>query len=392
MNDSTRWDHLKALFEDVCALTAAERPAFMARIDDEALRAEVYSLVQALDADPSFLEEPIDADTFYLALDQQAMDAPGDRIGPYTLVRILGSGGMGTVYLAERTDGQFSRHVALKLARPGDLRRDRLDHLFHERQVLASLQHPNIARLFDGGVAPDGRPFLAMEYVRGLPIDRYCDRQNLTLTQRITLFRSVCAAVQHAHQNLVIHRDLKPSNILVDASGEVKLLDFGIAKLLDDPQRSHQGPVTRTGARLMTLEYASPEQVLGQTITTASDVYALGILLYELLAGVRPYNLTALSPTQIEAAICEHDPPRPSMRPELPERAQRLLRGDLDVIVMNALRKQPERRYASPAHLSEDLLRFTRKLPISARPDTFSYRASTFVRRHRAAVLATALT
>lgn len=391
MNDSERWDQLKALFEEALSLPTGARVAFLDRIDDAAQRDEVRSLLDALDADPSFLEEPIATDTLYHAVDDQGRDALGDRIGPYRLVRVIGSGGMGTVYLAERSDGQFSQQVALKLSRPGELHPDRLAHLYHERQILASLQHPNIARLYDGGVTPDGRPFLAMEYVQGLPIDRYCDRHMIDLSGRIDLFRAVCAAVQHAHQNLVIHRDLKPSNILVDESGQVKLLDFGIAKLLSDSSGDEARPATRTGAHLMTLAYASPEQVSGRPITTASDVYTLGVLVYELLAGVRPYDLAALSPTQIEAAICRQDPPRPSTRAELSERTRRRLRGDLDLIVMNALRKEPERRYPSPAHLSEDLLRFTQRQPIAARPNSLRYRVSTFVRRHRAAVLTTSL-
>ncbi len=391
MNDSERWDQLKALFEEALSLPAGARLAFLNRIDDANLRDEVRSLLDALDADPSFLEEPIATDTLYHAVEDHGRDALGDRIGPYRLVRVIGSGGMGTVYLAERSDGQFSQQVALKLARPGELHPDRLAHLYHERQILASLQHPNIARLYDGGVTPDGRPFLAMEYVQGLPIDRYCDHHALDLSGRIDLFRAVCAAVQHAHQNLVIHRDLKPSNILVDERGQVKLLDFGIAKLLSDPSGEEARPTTRTGAHLMTLAYASPEQVAGRPITTASDVYALGVLLYELLTGVRPYDLAALSPTQIEAVICRQDPPRPSTRAELSERTRRRLRGDLDLIVMNALRKEPERRYPSPAHLSEDLHRFTRLQPIAARPDSLRYRAATFVRRNRAVVVTTSL-
>ncbi len=386
-----RWEHLKTLFDEALSLAGEARERFIrTSVSDEGLQRELRSLLDSFDSAPAFLEQPVDAETVYRIVDRQTSDAEGTRIGPYTLLHTLGVGGMGAVYLAERSDGQFERQVALKVVRPGDVRDNLPQLLFHERQILASLQHPNIARLFDGGVTDDGRPYLAMEYVVGRPIDRYCREENLPPHAVLRLFRSVCAAVQHAHQNLVIHRDLKPSNILVDDQGNVKLLDFGIAKLLGDALGA-SAPQTRSGARLMTLEYASPEQVRGTPVTTASDVYALGVLLYELLSGERPYTLHDMSPAQIEATICERMPPPPSTAASLTERERRRLRGDLDLIVLKALRKEPSRRYESPAHFSDDLSRYARAMPIAARPDTIRYRMTTFVRRHRSAAIASAL-
>jgi non-specific serine/threonine protein kinase/serine/threonine-protein kinase len=391
MSSTDGWIRLKAYFEEAVTLPDEGRDAFVASIEDVALRDEVRSLLTAHHADSGFLEASIDLSVFYHdAVDSRRNDAPGDQIGPYTLLEPLGTGGMGAVYLAERTDGQFTHRVALKLARSDAQRHDLLPFLYHERQILASLQHPHIARLFDGGLTDDGRPYLAMEFVEGKPIDRYCADRNASLWERIDLFRAVCDAVQHAHQHLIVHRDLKPSNILVDADGHVKLLDFGIAKLLDKGL-THPNPITRPGIRLMTLEYASPEQVRGLPVSTASDLYSLGVLLYELLAGVRPYNLASLSPAEVEVAICEQEPPAPSVHPGTSDQYRKVLRGDLDTIVMKALRKAPERRYATADHLGEDLLRYTRQLPISARPDTVWYRAKTFLRRHRTAALLAAL-
>ena len=346
----------------------------------------------------------------------------GRAIGPYRIERPLGQGGLGAVYLAVRTDEEFEQQVAIKLVRQGGPRQELLRRLRHERQILASLQHPNIARLYDGGVTDEGVPFLVMEYVEGLPIDRYCDQHRLTTTQRLHLFRTVCAAVQYAHQNLVVHRDLKPSNIFVaDAepvkaeTGRVKLLDFGIAKILDEDSTAETLPMTRTGMRVMTPEYASPEQVRGEAITTASDVYALGIILYELLAGQRPYEVRGLTASAVERVICRQDPPRPStavLRPSeasqpdttlpmvtpeavsqarstQPERLRRRLEGDLDNIILKALQKESGRRYESVAALSEDVRRHLEQLPVEARPDTVGYRISKFVRRHTAGFAAT---
>ncbi|NNF57248.1 MAG: serine/threonine protein kinase, partial [Rhodothermaceae bacterium] len=336
---------------------------------------------------------------------------------PYRVLRLLGRGGMGAVYLAERADGQFEQTVALKLIREGFDSPALRARFLHERQTLARLQHPGIARLLDGGLDDAGRPFFAMEVVEGERLDRYCDTHRLGLKHRLLLFSEVCEAVHYAHQNLVVHRDLKPSNILVttngDAAPHVKLLDFGVAKLLErDSGEAH----TQTGLRAMTPEYAAPEQVRGAPVTTAADVYSLGVVLYELLTGHRPYDVRALSPGELERVVCETEPPRPStvvtraeaagagqqaapITPETvsaaratePDTLARRLAGDLDTIVLKALAKEPKRRYASAEAFLEDIRRYLNGLPVRARPDTLGYRTRKFVQRHRTGVAAAAL-
>ncbi len=314
---------------------------------------------------------------------------------------------MGTVYLAERIDGQFEHHVALKLIKRGMDSDFVLQRFLQERQILARLQHPGIARLLDGNVTEEGRPYFVMEHIDGEPITHYCQTHQLDLPARLRLFLQGCEAVAYAHRNLVVHRDLKPSNILVKANERVKLLDFGIAKLLDDdPAIEPDRPsLTRTGQLIMTPEYAAPEQVRGGTITTATDIYALGVLLYELLAGVRPYQFERLTPTEIERIVCEQDPPKPSTAirrspasttaNDAPlydaDTLSKQLRGDLDTIVMMALRKEPERRYPSVEQLAEDLRRYLDGLPVTAREATVGYRARKFFQRHRLGVVAGAL-
>src|SRR5205823_4821416 len=275
----------------------------------------------------------------------------GELIGAYRIVREIGRGGMGAVYLAERADRQYEKQVAIKLIKRGMDTDSVLRHFRDERQILAGFDHPNIARLFDAGTTPDGLPYFVMEYIEGLPLDQYCDKQRLSITDRLKLFREVCSAVSYAHRHLVIHRDIKRSNILVTPEGAPKLLDFGIAKVLQ-AGAAPEALVTSTGLRLMTPEYASPEQVRGQPVTTASDVYSLGVVLYELLAGRSPYHFAVHSPRDLERAITEREPTRPSTAVSsrlLGPRSfdSRLLRGDLDNIVLMALRKEPERRYQS---------------------------------------------
>jgi serine/threonine protein kinase/Tfp pilus assembly protein PilF len=322
-----------------------------------------------------------------------------DRIGPYRILRTLGAGGMGEVYLAERADAQFDQQVAIKLVHGGALARGMLSRFKVERQILAQLDHPNIARLLDGGSLPDGSAYLIMEYINGLSIDLYCDEHCLDLSARLRLFQTVCAAVHYAHQNLIVHRDLKPSNILVTSDGAPKLLDFGIAKLLDERHAvQHTVTVTHADIRIMTPDHASPEQVRGLPITTSSDVYVLGVLLYRLLCGSGPFVIQSMRLSEIERAICEKVPPLPSAtigedgsaeaqafalaRGLSPNRLRRALRGDLDNIVAMAMRKEPERRYGSAQQLAGDIQRYLEGKPVMARRDTFSYRSAKFVRRH----------
>ena len=340
------------------------------------------------------------------------------RLGNYKILKEIGRGGMGAVYLAQRADEQYEKHVAIKLIKRGMDTESVLRHFRNERQILAGFDHPNIARLFDGGTTESGLPYFVMEYVEGLSIDEYCNKHTLSITERLTLFREVCAAVSYAHRHLVIHRDIKRSNILITAEGVPKLLDFGIAKILQQGDGT-EPLATVTGLRLMTPEYASPEQVRGQPVTTASDVYSLGLVLYELLTGRSPYRFTSRSPSDIAREIGETEPKKPSTiiersrngqdsgngtantarasesiirtREGSPERLRRRLRGDLDNIVLMALRKEPQRRYQSVEQFSEDIRRHLEALPVRAGKDTLAYRGAKFVRRNRAATVAAAL-
>lgn len=343
---------------------------------------------------------------------EEDLRVEGQRAGPYRMLREVGRGGSGTVFLAERDDQEFRKTVAIKLLRSGTESADILRRFRQERQILASLDHPFIAKLHDGGTTDAGLPYFVMEYVAGRPIDQECDRRRLSIRERLELFRKVCAAVHFAHQSLVVHRDLKPRNILLTEDGSPKLLDFGIAKLLGADPLSAGPEVTLVDARPMTPEYASPEQVLGEPITTASDVYSLGVVLYELLTGHRPHRIRSLQFEDIRRGVCVDEPVKPSMvvgqtvegdggeegpsritprsvaeaRAETQERLGRLLAGDLDNVVSMAMSKEPQRRYASAAELAEDLRRHLEGLPVLARQDTLSYRTSKFVRRHRAGV------
>jgi len=391
-----RWQRVEALFHTAVERPVAEREAYLTHVcgGDEELQREVLSLLAcAISEDSIFIQEPIAGAALSLSPEPHD-DLSGNRIGPYRLTRLVGRGGMGAVYQSVRDDEQFQQQVALKLIKRGmdsDFVRERF---MRERQILASLDHPNIARLFDGGTTADGLPYFVMEFVDGEPITDYCRHHQLSLDQKLKLFRDVCSAVQHAHQKLAVHRDLKPSNILVTADGTPKLLDFGIAKLLA-PTPGEAETRTETVVCLMTPDYASPEQVRGGAITTATDVYALGVVLYELLTARRPYQFETHSPLEIERAICGTEAPRPSeaarQQTGAPAKLARQLEGDLDNIVMMALRKEPERRYRSVEQFSEDLRRYLSGLPITARPDTFVYRAGKFVRRHRVAVVAATL-
>jgi serine/threonine-protein kinase len=379
-----RWDAVSPYFDRALELSGEEREALLAtlRLQDPVLAADLLALLeehQAL-AREGFLDSPP-------AVAPGPSTQAGQIIGAYTLVSPIGQGGMGTVWLARRSDGRYERQVAVKFPAITVLGAGFAERFRREGTILGRLSHPHIADLVDAGVTPDGQPYLVLEYVDGDQIDRYCERKALSVEARVGLFLDVLAAVAHAHANLIVHRDLKPSNVLVTTGGEVKLLDFGIAKLLEgDATGGARAPLTREGGGLMTPEFATPEQVTGGPITVATDVHALGTLLYLLLTGQHPIGPGPMSQAQMVKAIVETVPPAPSQCSTTPERLRRALRGDLDTIVAKALKKEPRERYASVTALADDLRRHLRHEPIDARPDTLAYRTARFVRRNRVAV------
>jgi serine/threonine-protein kinase len=383
---TAEWSRLVEVFDLVAALPEAERERALEKLSagDDALRAEVRRLLAADLRTTTSVDRPaIEALTGADAAGSGASRV-GDRVGAYRLTEEIGRGGMGVVYRAERADALYHKTVAIKLLGPlADS--EVLERFGREREILAALVHPNIARLLDGGVTDEGVPYLVMEHVEGRPIDRYCAEESLDLEARLALFIALSDGVQFAHRNLVVHRDLKPSNILVTGDGVPVLLDFGISKLLEADGASP----TLTMHHLMTPAYASPEQVAGRPITTASDVYSLGVVLYESLTGRMPYAVEGRPLTEVAAAIAEAEPPRPSL--VAPAAFAPKLRGDLDTIVLRALAKEPARRYGSAEGLADDLRRHLDGRPVAARPDTVRYRVSKFVRRHRIGVGAAAL-
>jgi serine/threonine-protein kinase len=383
-----RFRRIDAVFDAVLDLPEHEQIPYIDRAcgTDGETRAEVLRMLEAYQRSGNFLESPAVEIGAPLLADARDVDgAVPNRIGAFRIVREIGHGGMGDVFLAERADGQFEQRVAIKLIRRGAV--GLVPRFLEERRILARLEHPGIARLLDGGITPDGLPYFVMELVEGEPIDRYCETKELSLERRLELFETVCDIVGHAHQHLVIHRDLKPSNVLVTADGQVKLLDFGIAKLLDAQDAGIDA--TRPEFKMMTPEFAAPEQVRGAAVSTATDVYSLGVVLYLLLTGERPYDVRGKSPAEIERLVCTFDPARPSTRAGAGWR--RRLRGDLDLIVMTALQKEEARRYQSPAALAQDMRRFRAGHPIVARPDSASYRVKKFVGRHRVGVAVASL-
>ncbi len=421
MNAET-WDQVKDILNDVLEVEPDGRRAFLERSDaSPEIIAEVESLLSCETAATGLMDAPAIAFAqSFLDDDEHDGALIGQSVGAYKIVRELGYGGMGAVYLAERADGKFEQRVALKLLKR-ELNTTALRQRFEqERQILASLEHPNIARLLDAGATDDGVPYFAMEYIEGLPIDVYCQQNDLDLDDRLDLFREVCAAVNFAHRNLVVHRDLKPSNILVNQEGDPKLLDFGISKMISD-EFSQTATITKLGA--MTPSYASPEQLQNKGTSTATDIYSLGVVLYELLSGHRPFESREHDLKEIYQAVIEADPPAPSSitgthsgllpvrsavegessandtaanrsgvtRPHALAINAHYLRGDLDNIVLKALKKEPERRYSSAENLAEDIHRHQRGLTVTARPDVFSYRAAKFIRRNKFAAGAGAL-
>ncbi len=401
MLETEKWIKAKEIFQTAMDLPLAERQNFieMQAAGDELIKLEVETLLEAHDEAENFIVAPVAAMTDFFETEQKN-SIVGKQIGAYKILSELGRGGMGAVFLAERADAEFKKKVAVKLIKRGFDTDEIINRFRNERQILANLEHTNIARLLDGGATDDGLPFLVMEYVEGLPLTRFCEEKNLDLDARLKLFLEVCAAVSYAHRNLIVHRDLKPSNILVADDETPKLLDFGIAKLLT-PATDFETGQTATNFNVMTPEYASPEQVRGESVTTSTDVYSLGVVLYEILTGNRPYLFQNQSLENIIHTVCHSEPVRPSslvLRHSIKEdssgKEQRTkdkgqkLKGDLDNIVLMAMRKEPERRYSSVEQFAEDIRRYQNGLPVIAREDSFAYRAEKFVRRNKVGVAA----
>jgi len=408
---AARWQQVKNLLAQALEVLPSDRSAFLERMcaGDSALRSEIESLVEAGDrASLGFLETPAMVDLAGIPAEPRASWI-GRRIGPYQIVQKIGIGGMGEVYSAFRADDQYRKEVAIKLVRGGWDSQAVIGRFKNERQLLASLDHANIAHLLDGGTTEDGAPYFVMDLIEGRPITEYCDRHQLPPAGRLRLFLEVCSAVQYAHQRLIIHRDIKPGNILVTEEGIPKLLDFGIAKMVDANTVPASAEPTVTLFRALTPGYASPEQVNGEVITTASDVFSLGVVLYELLTGRNPYFRSDSTPQQVARAVCEEEPAKPSTAvrrraqadagrrreaaagPIAAEKLSKTLRGDLDNIILMALRKEPQRRYASVEQFATDIRRHLDNLPVIARKDTAKYRASKFFARHQAGVIAATL-
>jgi len=416
-----KWLEVKEIFNAALDLPPEARHSFVEkRCADAKLREEVQILLASSDEAENFIEDPAFTRVSHLVTAEKMPSYIGKQLGAYKIEKEIGKGGMGAVYLARRADQEFDKKVAIKLIKRGFDTDEIIERFRHERQILAALEHPNITRLIDGGSTEDDLPFLVMDYVEGLPLNKYCAVNEVSLDARLDIFLKICSAVTYAHQNLIIHRDLKPSNIIVTGDGTPKLLDFGIAKLTA-PNSSQTLGAAQTTFRVMTPEYASPEQVNGQVVTTASDIYSLGVVLYELLTGTRPFRIRTNSAEEISRIITDTAPTRPSdslrkgeeeqsrkadvenrrrgefearnfaskisPAPHLPFSSS-TLRGDLDNIILMAMRKEPERRYSSVEQFAEDIRRYLNGLPVIAREDSFSYRAEKFVKRNKAGVAA----
>ncbi len=404
------WDKIKSLFREVCELTPKEREAILNEKckDDPDLKKEVEALIESSQkAEDAWELSPLHSDE--LTDDGNSKNSfDGRIIGKYKIENRIGEGGMAMVYSAVRIDNQFSRRVAIKFIKRGMDTEEIIKRFKIEQQTLAGLDHPNIAKIIDGGTTDDGLSFFVMEYIDGIPITDYCDQNKLSIDQRLELFIQVCSAVNYAHQNLIVHRDIKPSNILITSKGEPKLLDFGIAKLLGREQNINTAALTREGSRLMTVEYASPEQIVGGKITTASDIYSLGVLLYELLTGHLPHSFKNKFPPEVEKIITSTNPEKPStvitkskiiltgsgelnkispdeisnLRSSSVDKLKKKLSGDMDNLILMALRRDPARRYISVQHLSEDIKHYIERRPVSAHSDSVLYRTNMFVKRH----------
>jgi eukaryotic-like serine/threonine-protein kinase len=400
MATTTRAQRIAEIVETALEREPSDWPSFLDKscAEDSSLRSEVESLLAYQKEATDFIETPAYQDHAASLAEESGELKPGELLDEYKILSLLGEGGMGEVYLAE--DSHLHRRVAIKLVKAGLGRAGLIRHFQREERILAALTHPNIARLYGGAVTHGGLPYFAMEYVEGERLDSYCESHRLTIPERLELFRKICAAVSYAHQHLVIHRDIKPANIRVTAEGEPKLLDFGIAKLVDQPSDLIREQ-TMTLQSVMTPEYASPEQVRGDGVTTATDIYSLGVVLYELLTGHRPYRIKSRRPEEVARAICDEQPTKPSTAARdgnsrfgpsrTGARNSKLLKGDLDNITLMAMRKEPSRRYAFVGQFSEDIRRHLEGLPVLARKDTAGYRASKFVRRNRIGVSAATL-
>lgn len=412
--DKNTWKKISQIFDIALTLTPEHRETYIQSLcrNDARLKQELEEMLDSIEASDQLLEHHLEKNRVLLNdLNNHLEEGyraeslkTGSIIQDWKIVDTLGRGGMGEVYRVERTGSDIHQQGALKILRHGLQTEDNLRRFRLEKQILAGLQHPNIASLISGGLSEDGRPFLVMEYVEGIPIDAYCDKHNLSLKQRLHLFETVCEAVQHAHKNLIVHRDLKPENILVTDSGRIKILDFGIAKLLDQDLYHVSAQETQQFRRVMSLNYAAPEQLAAENITTSTDVYALGNLLYELLTGLYPHDFDDLTYSEIEQIVLHQDPPAPSRRlrnasasinnpPDYVggSRISRL-KGDLDAIILKALRKEPELRYQSASRLGEDISHYLQNKPVTARNGTLSYRASKFMKRYRWGVAAAIIT
>lgn len=413
MNPS-RWAKISEIVETALGKDKTERSAYLTQVcgEDTALRQEVESLLSFDNGDHPDVFEKNQVNAFLFSEDGVSQYFVGKEIGKYKTIKLLGEGGMGAVFFAERTDGEFEQQVAIKLLKQGFISKNALNRFISERQILARLHHRFIAHLIDGGTTDEGLPFLVMEYIEGAPLLDYCDQHYLDLKARLEIFQKICSAVQYAHQHLVIHRDLKPSNILALEHGELKLLDFGISKLVSPESDAMR---TQTEFRALTPGYASPEQVRGEDVSITTDVYSLGVILYELLTGKRPYNTDSKNFSEIVRAICEVEPMQPSdaitrqivgaqkegvkggkegrgniivasrVAMPAPRVSASQLKGDLDNIILTALRKEPNRRYRSAQDLSDDISNYLNGLPVRARPNTFFYRASKFYARNKTA-------
>ncbi len=411
--DPLKWEKIKKIFEISLNLPETEKEDYITESaeGDEEIISEVRSLIHSIKTAGDFLDNP------GINLNEQKDSFIGRKLGPYLVEKVIAAGGMGIVYLAVRDDAEFKKQVAVKLIRSGLNNKYLTERFKTEKQTLAYLDHPYIAKLLDAGSTDDGTPYLIMDYIDGEPIDVYCDKNRLTLSERLELFSKVCSAVHYAHQNLVVHRDIKPSNIMVTEKGEPKLLDFGIAKILSSDSPDAGRDLTKTGYWQLTPEYASPEQVKGENIATTSDVYSLGILLYKILTGHNPYRFKSYLPTEIHKVVCFEEPQKPSIKVESSEELikqdgsvkeinaetvsnsrgtsiehlKRKLKGDIDNIILKAIRKEPWRRYGSVEQFSEDIKRYSDGLPVIARNDTMGYLLSKFIKRHKTGVAMSAI-